>query len=77
MDTLLNYDDLAYRTDAALYELHDAVFFHLVHSAPGSVARSTAIANLDLIKGVLFQGRSRRLHRLRAAWAQASQNGAR
>jgi len=26
-----------------------------VRSAPGSVARSIAIANLDLIKGVLFQ----------------------
>ncbi len=55
MDTLLTYDDLACRTDAALYDLHDAVFFDLVRSAPGSVARSIAIANLDLIKGVLFQ----------------------
>ncbi len=37
------------------YDLHDAVFFDLVRSAPGSVARSIAIANLDLIKGVLSQ----------------------
>jgi len=55
MDTLLTYDDLACYSDAALYDLHDAVFFDLVRSAPGSVARSIASANLDLIKGVLFQ----------------------
>jgi hypothetical protein len=43
METLLTHDDLACRTDAALYDLHDTVFFQLVRSTPGSVARSIAM----------------------------------